>query len=181
MNSSGRFWEIGLKILAAAVVGIAVFVGIDRSTSKRENNFNGSQPNQNNGNQNNFNGNWTQPEEQQTQESVNQQSGNTESAKVENKETRVGEKVVSGLRGMYGTFGKLTQVISSLVDVVGSVGRLFGNDDGYGYPPRQPYYTNNPWGCGCNLSPGLHRVNDYIIQVGPTPGQQYGNNYCGYY
>ena len=64
--------------------------------------------------------------------------------------------------------------------VVGSIGRLFGNDNGYGYPPRQPYYTNNPWGCGCNLGPGLHRVNDYIIQVGPTPGQQYGSNfgYC---
>ena len=31
MNSNGRFWEIGLKVIAAAVVGIAVFVGIDRS------------------------------------------------------------------------------------------------------------------------------------------------------
>ena len=170
MNSNGRFWEIGLKILAAAVVGIAVFVGIEKSTSKENNNFNGSQqnPDQNN----NGNNNWTQPEQQQ------EAQNNTVNQKPENKV--VGEKVVDGLNGIYRTFGKLSQVISSLVDVVGSIGRLFGNDNNYGYPPRQPFYTSNPWGCGCNLGPGLHRVNDYIIQVGPTQGQQYGNNfgYC---
>ena len=167
MNGNGRFWEIGLKILAAAVVGFAVFVGIDRSTSKKSTDFNGQQnkePETKN--------EWSQPDQQHN----NQEQVET---KRDNREV-VGEKVVSGLKGMYGTFGKLSQVISSLVDVVGSVGRLFGNDD-YGYPPRQPYYTNNPWGCGCNLGPGLHRINDYVIQVGPTPqGQQYGSNfgYC---
>lgn len=174
MNSNGRFWEIGLKILAAAAVGIAVFVGIDRSTSSKNNNFNnGSQPESNNNSNNQPNCNWGTQEPKQ--ENVNQQTRIQENPGKDNR--AVGEKVVSGLKGMYGTFGKLTQVISSLVDVVGSVGRLFGNDN-YGYPPRQPYYTNNPWGCGCNLSPGLHRVNDYIIQVGPTPGQQqYCNNW----
>ena len=175
MNGNGKFWEIGLKILAAAVVGIAVFVGIDKSISKKEeSNFNGSQQNQ--GNPSNDSGTW-QPNEQ-NQGNVNQSVGNKENSNQRNNEY-VGEKVVNGLKGIYGTFGKLTQVISSLVDVVGSVGRLFGNDE-FAYPPRQPYYTNNPWGCGCNISPGLHRVNDYIIQVGPTPGQQYGNNYYGY-
>lgn len=179
MNSNGRFWEIGLKVLAAAVVGLAVFVGIERSTSKKSTNFN--DPQQNPDPNNNNNGNkWTQPEQQQDQAAgVNQQqnAGNNNTGKDS---SVVGEKVVNGLRGMYGTFGKLSQVISSLVDVVGSVGRLFGKDNDCGYPPRQPYYTSNPWGCGCNLGPGLHRVNDYIIQVGPTPGQQYGNNfgYC---
>ncbi len=173
MNSNGKFWEIGLKILAAAVVGIAVFVGIDRSTSRRGENFNGSQQRQDTNN-NNRADSW-KPEEPK-QESVNQQTDRDKESKV------VGEKVVNGLKGMYGTFGKLSQVISSLVDVVGSVERLFGRNDDYGYPPRQPYYTSNPWGCGCNLSPGLHRINDYIIQVGPTQqGQQFGNNYnCGY-
>jgi hypothetical protein len=175
MNSNGRFWEIGLKVLAAAVVGIAVFVGIDRSTSKRSTNFNG----QGNNNQEPEpkNNTWSQPGEQQQGQNNDNQALQQE-GKRENKD--VGEKVVNGLKGMYGTFGKLSQVISSLVDVVGSIGRLFGNDNGYGYPPRQPYYTSNPWGCGCNLGPGLHRVNDYIIQVGPTPGQQYGSNfgYC---
>lgn len=171
MNGNGRFWEIGLKVIAAAVVGIAVFVGIDRSTSKRNTNFNGTQ-NQNQGNSNP--GTWQQPEEQPGQDNVNQQqTGNVENQERDHK--AVGEKVVSGLKGMYGTFGKLSQVISSLVDVVGSIGRLFGSDDGY--PPRQPYYTNNPWGCGCNLGPGLHRVNDYVIQVGPTQPGQFGNNY----
>lgn len=176
MNSNGRFWEIGLKVIAAAVVGIAVFVGIDRSTSKRSTNFNG----QGNNNQEPEpkNNTWSQPGEQQQQSQNNDNQAPQQEGKRENKD--VGEKVVNGLKGMYGTFGKLSQVISSLVDVVGSIGRLFGNDNGYGYPPRQPYYTSNPWGCGCNLGPGLHRVNDYIIQVGPTPGQQYGNNfgYC---
>lgn len=175
MNSNGRFWEIGLKVIAAAVVGIAVFVGIDRSTSKKSTNFNG----QGNNNQEPEpkNNTWSQPGEQQQSQNNDNQAPQQE-GKRENKD--VGEKVVNGLKGMYGTFGKLSQVISSLVDVVGSIGRLFGNDNGYGYPPRQPYYTSNPWGCGCNLGPGLHRVNDYIIQVGPTPGQQYGNNfgYC---
>lgn len=175
MNSNGRFWEIGLKVLAAAVVGIAVFVGIDRSTSKKSTNFNG----QGNNNQEPEpkNNTWSQPGEQQPGQNNDNQALQQE-GKRENKD--VGEKVVNGLKGMYGTFGKLSQVISSLVDVVGSIGRLFGNDNGYGYPPRQPYYTSNPWGCGCNLGPGLHRVNDYIIQVGPTPGQQYGSNfgYC---
>lgn len=169
MNGNGRFWEIGLKILAAAVVGFAVFVGIDRSTSKKSTNFNGQQ-NQEPETKNE----WSQPDQQP--KTNNQDQAET---KRDNREV-VGEKVVSGLKGMYGTFGKLSQVISSLVDVVGSIGRLFGNDD-YGYPPRQPYYTNNPWGCGCNLGPGLHRINDYVIQVGPTPqGQQYGSNfgYC---
>jgi hypothetical protein len=175
MNSNGRFWEIGLKVIAAAVVGIAVFVGIDRSTSKRSTNFNGQQ--QNNQEPESKNNMWSQPGEHQQNKNENQASPQQEE-KRENKD--VGEKVVNGLKGMYGTFGKLSQVISSLVDVVGSIGRLFGNDNGYGYPPRQPYYTSNPWGCGCNLGPGLHRVNDYIIQVGPTQGQQYGNNfgYC---
>ena len=164
MNSNGRIWEIGLKVLAAAVVGIAVFVGIDRSTSRKNTNFNGSQSQQQEPETKNT---WSQPETQQ-----NQANSTTEQPLTpNNKERAVGEKVVNGLKGMYGTFGKLSQVISSLVDVVGSIGRLFGNDTGY--PPRQPYYTNNPWGCGCNLGPGLHRVNDYIIQVGPTPvGQQ---------
>lgn len=175
MNSNGRFWEIGLKVIAAAVVGIAVFVGIDRSTSKKSTNFNG----QGNNNQEPEpkNNTWSQPGEQQQSQNNDNQAPQQE-GKRENKD--VGEKVVNGLKGMYGTFGKLSQVISSLVDVVGSIGRLFGNDNGYGYPPRQPYYTSNPWGCGCNLGPGLHRVNDYIIQVGPTPGQQYGSNfgYC---
>lgn len=173
MNGNGQFWEIGLKILAAAVVGIAVFVGIDRSTSKKNTNFNGQQSNNQTPEQNN-NNSWSQPE-QNLQDNQNQ---TPREVKTENK--GVGERVVNGLRGMYGTFGKLSQVISSLVDVVGSIGRLFGGDSGYGYPPRQPYYTSNPWGCGCNLGPGLHRVNDYIIQVGPTPGQQCGNNfgYC---
>ena len=174
MNSNGRFWEIGLKVIAAAIVGIAVFVGIDRSTSKKSTNFNG----QGNNNQEPEpkNNTWSQPGEQQQGQNNNQAP--QQEGKRENQD--VGEKVVNGLKGMYGTFGKLSQVISSLVDVVGSVGRLFGNDNGYGYPPRQPYYTSNPWGCGCNLGPGLHRVNDYIIQVGPTPGQQYGSNfgYC---
>jgi hypothetical protein len=176
MNSNGRFWEIGLKVIAAAVVGIAVFVGIDRSTSKKSTNFNG----QGNNNQEPEpkNNAWSQPGEQQQHGQNNDNQAPQQEDKRENKD--VGEKVVNGLKGMYGTFGKLSQVISSLVDVVGSIGRLFGNDNGYGYPPRQPYYTSNPWGCGCNLGPGLHRVNDYIIQVGPTPGQQYGNNfgYC---
>lgn len=175
MNGNGRFWEIGLKVIAAAIVGIAVFVGIDRSTSKKSTNFNG----QGNNNQEPEpkNNTWSQPGEQQQGQSNDNQAPQQE-GKRENKD--VGEKVVNGLKGMYGTFGKLSQVISSLVDVVGSIGRLFGNDNGYGYPPRQPYYTSNPWGCGCNLGPGLHRVNDYIIQVGPTPGQQYGSNfgYC---
>jgi hypothetical protein len=169
MNVNGRFWEIGLKVLAAAVVGIAVFVGIDRSTSKKNSNFNEPQPDS--GNQNQEKPNWPQPEE------INQKQETVNKAEVDGSSKAVGEKVVNGLRGMCGTFGKLSQVITSLVDVVSSVGRLFGKGDDYGYPPRQPYYTNNPWGCGCNLSPGLHRVNDYIIQVGPTPGQQYGNNY----
>ena len=171
MNGNGKFWEIGLKVLAAAVVGIAVFVGIDRSTSNRSSNFNG-QGNNNNREPEFKNNAWSQPGEQQNQNTDQIPQGE----RRENKD--VGEKVVNGLKGMYGTFGKLSQVISSLVDVVGSIGRLFGNDNGY--PPRQPYYTSNPWGCGCNLGPGLHRVNDYIIQVGPTPGQQYGNNfgYC---
>lgn len=175
MNSNGRFWEIGLKVIAAAVVGIAVFVGIDRSTSKKSTNFNNGQGN-NNQEPEPKNNTWSQPGEQQGQNNNNQAP--QQEGKRENKD--VGEKVVNGLKGMYGTFGKLSQVISSLVDVVGSIGRLFGNDNGYGYPPRQPYYTSNPWGCGCNLGPGLHRVNDYIIQVGPTPGQQYGSNfgYC---
>ena len=164
MNSNGKFWEIGLKILAAAVVGIAVFVGIDKSTSRKPNSNNGPQPSPENNQQNQS---WEPPREKQTEE-IKQESNNKP----------VGEKVVNGLRGMYGTFGKLSQVISSLVDVVGSVGRLFGNNDDYGYPPRQPYYNmNNPWSCGCTISPGLNRVNDYIIQVGPMPGQQYGNNY----
>lgn len=169
MNCNGKFWEIGLKILAAAVVGVAVFVGIDRSTSKKDVNFNGNgnpQPEE----QTEVKNQWNQPDEPKNNNEVNQQKS---SSKEDNK--AVGEKVVNGLKGMYGTFGKLSQVISSLVDVVGSVGRLFGNDNNY--PPRQPYFTSNPWGCGCNLGPGLHRVNDYIIQVGPTPGQQYGNNY----
>lgn len=168
MNSNGRFWEIGLKVLAAAVVGLAVFVGIDRSTSKKNNsNFTGSQQEPET-----KNNNWTQPGIEQNQEQMNSNPQPSQ----ENKREVVGERVVNGLRGMYGTFGKLSQVISSLVDVVGSIGRLFGNND-TGYPPRQPYYTNNPWGCGCNLGPGLHRINDYIIQVGPTPEQQYGGNY----
>ena len=171
MNSN-KFWEIGLKVFAAAIVGIAVFVGIDRSTSKEKRNFNDSQPNQNN----DQNIGWKREEPKQD---VNQQEAtrNNNSCSDRKESVTVGEKVVSGLRGMYGTFGKLTQVISSLVDVVGSVGRLFGGNDNYGYPPRQPYYTSNPWGCGCNIGPGLNRVNDYIIQVGPMPGQQpYGNN-----
>ena len=175
MNSNGRFWEIGLKVIAAAVVGIAVFVGIDRSTSKKSTNFNGH--GNNNQEPEPKNNTWSQPGEQQQGQNNDNQAPQQE-GKRENKD--VGEKVVNGLKGMYGTFGKLSQVISSLVDVVGSIGRLFGNDNGYGYPPRQPYYTSNPWGCGCNLGPGLHMVNDYIIQVGPTPGQQYGSNfgYC---
>ena len=173
MNSNGKFWEIGLKVLAAAVVGIAVFVGIDKSTSNRSSNFNGQGNNNQNQEPESKNNAWSQPGEQHNQ---NENQAPHQEEKRENKD--VGEKVVNGLKGMYGTFGKLSQVISSLVDVVGSIGRLFGNDNGY--PPRQPYYTTNPWGCGCNIGPGLHRVNDYIIQVGPTPGQQYGSNfgYC---
>lgn len=175
MNSNDKLWEIGLKVLAAAVVGIAVFVGIERSTSKK-NNFN-QQPPQREPEENK--NTWSQPavEQQNQAENKNQQ---TDPVVNDKQNKAVGEKVVDGLRGMCGTFGKLSQVISSLVDVVGSIGRLFGSDNDYGYPPRQPYYTPNPWGCGCNLSPGLHRVNDYIIQVGPTPqqGQQYGNNFC---
>lgn len=176
MNSNGKFWEIGLKVLAAAVVGIAVFVGIERSTSKKSTNFNGQGNNNQQEPEQQQNNMWSQPGTEQQNQNNNQAPQQED--KRENKD--VGEKVVNGLKGMYGTFGKLSQVISSLVDVVGSIGRLFGNDSGYGYPPRQPYYTSNPWGCGCNLGPGLHRVNDYIIQVGPTPGQQYGSNfgYC---
>ena len=69
MNSNGRFWEIGLKVIAAAVVGIAVFVGIDRSTSKRSTNFNG----QGNNNQEPEpkNNTWSQPGEQQQQSQNN--------------------------------------------------------------------------------------------------------------
>lgn len=172
------FLIIGARVLAALVIGVTVFLTTG-SGSKSENPRNQDQDRKrddNLGSKENLNGNggsssgfWNPEVQQDVKDSVvnNGDSQNQQNQQMNQKPS--GEKIISGLRGVNMTIGRLSQVINSLTDITRSIMRLFGKDVG----PRQQYCAN-PWSSG---QIPVNRVNPYIIQVGPT----YDNNNCGYY
>ena len=163
------FFIIGARVLAAAVIGVTIFL----STGSREENP-GNQDNQNRKrddepgkdvNNSNPSGFWNPAEQHEVKnEVVNNGNGNQQ--QMVNKPS--GEKIITGLRGINMTIGRVSQVINSLTDITRSIMRLFGKDTG-----GRQQYSPNPWSSG---QIPVSRINPYIIQVGPT----YDNN-CGYY
>ena len=152
-----NFFEIGARVLAAVVIGVTIFLSTSGG-SKSDENPKGPENNGNNGNngnnlgKNSFGGNngpnnfWN-PTTNGGMNTNNNNQPTSENGNVsqpqQNKvnEEKNGEKIITGLRGINVTMGKVSQVISSLTDIARNIMRLFSKDTGQ-------QYCANPWSCG---------------------------------
>ena len=159
-----QFCAIGLKLLAAAGVGVAVYFGIDKAVSRC--NKNGQQePKEGEGNV---------PGPQHGNCPVNQPDviGHPNS----------GEKIVSGLKVAQDVFGRAFSLCQNLAMAADNIVRIFGNNNQGSYSYSQPVY-NDPYYNGYQDKykdpPGYRRLSPFIIEYvgGPVDNR----NYCRMY
>ena len=134
--------EIGIKILAAAVAGTVVFVGINKSMTDSGKAAQVSPD--------------VPPMQPQEQNNLPEKS-----------EEPV---VLSSLRATQDGFGKLFAFVQSLTMVAENLTRIFGSNSGPGYYSSQPYY-NDPWSFRQPVNAGGQtwtRISPFIIEAGPT-------------
>ena len=137
---------VGLKILAAGLAGVAVFIGIGQLSKNKS----------------------------QESDSVNNDSNdfNNESSEVSNSLENVtkGDKIVDNLRKVQDTCSKVFTVIQSLTVVADNLSRVFGKRTTVGY--TQPYFGRDPWSYNQPIDMGngqvWNRISPYIIEVPPT-------------
>lgn len=143
----GKILKFGFKVLAAAVAGAIVFIGVDKASSnnkKRQNN---------------------PPEDPCFTEDQTPERMNVPQVRKNNCEG----DFVGKMRSVQDTCGKLFAFVQSLTTVADSFCRIFKTDNGY---IGQPYY-NNPWGYQQPIDMGngviWNRISPYIIETSTDP------------
>ena len=159
-----QFCAIGLKVLAAAGVGVAVYFGIDKAMGNKKQN----QPVQN----------------QESPDNVMQQDNSINFPEQTNKnqgELSSGEKVVSGLKVAQDVFGRAFSLCQNLAMAAENVVRIFGKND---YNNQQGYgYYNDPYQNGYQDKykdpPGYRRISPFILEYvgGPVNDRYYQRTY----
>lgn len=155
-----QFCAIGLKVLAAAGIGVAVYFGIDKAVSgtKKEEHGSESQPTA-----------TPQPGNSNLPEQCNQSN-----------EMSSGEKVVSGLKVAQDVFGRAFSLCQNLAMAAENIVRIFGktnNQPEYGYRSNYSDPYSNGYQDKYKDPPGYRRLSPFILEyVGDNPGY-YPRNY----
>lgn len=164
-----QFFAIGLKVLAAAGVGIAVYFGIDKAVS---------------GNKNNTGPRVSNPTSSPMPNSENDYQNQVDNNTVTNQPSS-GEKVVSGLRVAQDVLGRAFSLCQNLTMAADNIVRIFGgNGQNYGHN-QSDYggYYNDPYRNGYQDKykdpPGYRRLSPFILEYvgGPVDSRNYYNNY----
>jgi hypothetical protein len=135
--------EVGIKILAAAVAGTVVFVGINKTMAES--------------------GKVAQ-EKKEEPDIPSTQENNLPQVKYEE------PVVLSSLRATQNGFCKLFAVVQSLTLVAENLTRIFGSSGSGGYYASQPYYSD-PWSFRQPVNAGGQtwtRISPFIIEAGPS-------------
>lgn len=170
-----NFCSIGLKILAAAGIGVAVYFGLDKIGNAKNNNQKPNQPN-------------PQPQPQRNNyEEIN----NTQVCCVEEVKpvTKV-EKVVDGLKTAQDICGRGFSLCQNLVMMIDNVSKIFGRNNydqgyyqgngfggagvGYGYNNQAP---GNGYQDKYKDPPGFRRISPFILEFVGKPGEYNTPNY----
>lgn len=172
-----QFFAIGLKVLAAAGVGVAVYFGIDKAVSGNKNRSNAG-PGVNN--------NPTNSPMPSNEGDYQSQVGDSNTVASQ---PSSGEKVVSGLRVAQDVLGRAFSLCQNLTMAADNIVRIFGgNDQNYGqnYGQNRPEYGgyyNDPYRNGYQDKykdpPGYRRLSPFILEYvgGPVDSRNYYNNY----
>ena len=161
--------EVGLKVLAAAVAGVAIFIGVDKATKVKQNPQPVGDPQQPNPTGMNMDPGQQQPQQQPAQP----------------QDQTTGDRIIGGFRATQDTFGKMLAFVQSLTLVAENLTRIFGNNNAQpGYYPggwgSQPYY-NDPWSMRQPVNTGggqqWTRISPFIIEAGPGPSPRGYQNY----
>ena len=139
---------IGLKILAAGLAGIAVFIGIGQLSKNK-----------------------SQSDESVSSDECDHEVNESSEVNINTSENSVksGDKIVDNLRKVQDTCSKVFTVIQSLTIVADNLSRVFGKK-GPGY--TQSYFGRDPWSYSQPIDMGngqvWNRISPYIIEVPPT-------------
>lgn len=162
-----QFFSIGLKVLTAAGVGIAVYLGIDKVVK------NNSQP-----------GTCDRKPQQPTRDHNNPNS-NSNIQEVENTNHDVqpssAEKVVSGLKVAQDVFSRAFSLCQNVSMAVENIVRIFGNSSSGNYGGYDYYNNNDPYYNRYQDKykdpPGYRRLSPFIIEYvgGPVDSNQFNS------
>lgn len=140
---------LGLKILAAGLAGVAVFIGIGQLSKNKNQQSNSI-------------------DESDVSSESNSDEENSEVVTTNESLTK-GDKIVDNLRKVQDTCNKVFTVVQSLTIVADNLSRVFGKrTTGY----TQNYFGRDPWSYNQPIDMGngqvWNRISPYIIEVPPT-------------
>lgn len=165
-----QFFAVGLKLLAAAGVGVAVYLGIDKAVSSCEKKQNSQRRDMNNNN--------SESPEQCSNCSTSQVGVSTE-----RQQPSSGEKLVSGLRVAQDVFGRAFSLCQNLAMAADNIVKIFGNNHQDGYNQPGGYGYNNSYQNGYQDKykdpPGYRRLSPFILEYveGPVDSRCYNQAY----
>ena len=170
-----EFCSIGLKILAAAGIGVAVYFGLDKICNNKPKQVRPSNPNPN-----------PQPQPQQVDYNNNTQVCCVEEVRPSNKV----EKVVDGLKTAQDICSRGFSLCQNLVMVIDNISKIFGrNNYGSGGNCQGNNfsgggYYNQTYGNGYQDKykdpPGFRRISPFILEFVAKPGEYSTDNYNNY-
>ena len=154
-----EIFKIGLKIAAALLAGGAVYIGLDKISSKTKEQQPANEP---------------QPDNNTSCNNSNSGQCCCEN-KPQQREMNAGEKAVDCLKKTQDTCSKALGIIQNLTVAVDSIVRIF-NGGGSTVPNYNygGYYNNGGYN---DTPPGFRRISPCILEyVGPSRNNNYNNN-----